>query len=518
MANRLSETSNDFGSKETGTLEIDSEQRIEFLADLLRVPTGHAIVGVDPRGTIVLWSAGSRALYGWEPEEVLGIANIAIVFDPHDVAIDRHMGILSYAETHGAWEGILGRVKKDGTKFHARVSVAPRWGPAGDLVGFLLVGTDISSELELTEELRRNEETLKLAIEASKGGVFDWDIKKDVSYRSAETAQMFGVGDLVYPNATEQWAKSIHPEDVAATVKARNDALVSGHVDAEFRIVRPSDGAIRTLAIRANTHYDEEGHPTRMTGLYWDVTERKLQTQAMQLAMDTLQQVNQELETFAQVASHDLQEPLRTMSSFCQLLEKRYADKLDQDGKEFIGFIVEGAARMQALVNDLLEYSKVGRSDQAFVPVDVSAVLERATGGLRTAIGESGAELECGPMPVVRGSEIDLQRLFQNLISNALKFRDPERPPRVSIEALPAGKNWHFIVQDNGIGIEAEYFERIFRVFQRLQNRTEYPGTGMGLAICKKIVERHGGKIWLESEPGKGSRFHFVLKGSGGTA
>jgi light-regulated signal transduction histidine kinase (bacteriophytochrome) len=206
------------------------------------------------------------------------------------------------------------------------------------------------------------------------------------------------------------------------------------------------------------------------------------------------------------------------MSSFCQLLEKRYADKLDQDGKEFIGFIVEGAARMQALVNDLLEYSKVGRSDQAFVPVDVSAVLERATGGLRTAIGESGAELECGPMPVVRGSEIDLQRLFQNLISNALKFRDPERPPRVSIEALPAGKNWHFIVQDNGIGIEAEYFERIFRVFQRLQNRTEYPGTGMGLAICKKIVERHGGKIWLESEPGKGSRFHFVLKGSGGTA
>jgi light-regulated signal transduction histidine kinase (bacteriophytochrome) len=219
---------------------------------------------------------------------------------------------------------------------------------------------------------------------------------------------------------------------------------------------------------------------------------------------------NAELEQMAYVASHDLQEPLRMVASYMQLLEQQYADRLDADAHEFIGFAVDGAKRMQTLIDDLLAYSRVGTRAKPLQPTDCAALVATALGSLRMAIEESGAQVQCGPLPVVMGDAAQLTQLFQNLIANAIKFRG-RQAPRIAVWADPDDGFWRFAVQDNGIGIAPEYFERIFVMFQRLHSRSTYPGTGIGLAICKKIVERHGGRIWVESTPGTGSTFQFTL-------
>jgi PAS domain S-box-containing protein len=237
---------------------------------------------------------------------------------------------------------------------------------------------------------------------------------------------------------------------------------------------------------------------------YSDISERKRYERE-------LERSNAELEQFAYVASHDLQEPLRMVASYCQLLQRRYKGKLDQDADEFIGYAVEGAQRMQRLINDLLAYSRIGQKGTAFEPVVLSEVVEAALANLRIAVDEAGATVETGNSPTVRGNRTQLTQLFQNLIGNAIKFRRDE-PPVVRIAAHPQHDGaTHIVVEDNGMGIEPEYLDRVFLIFQRLHERGRYPGTGIGLAVAKKVVEHHGGRIWIESTPGQGSRFHLTL-------
>ncbi len=226
-----------------------------------------------------------------------------------------------------------------------------------------------------------------------------------------------------------------------------------------------------------------------------------------------LERSNQELEQFAYVASHDLQEPLRMVASYCQLLERRYAEIVDEEGREFISYAVDGATRMQSLINDLLTYSRVGRQEQQLEPLSCAETLELVRSNLTTAIEESGATVAVGELPTVMGDASQLMRLFQNLIANAIKFRG-ERTPEIHVDAERHGDGdgeWLFAVRDNGIGIDPRHADRVFAIFQRLHSRQEYPGTGIGLAVCRKIVERHGGRIWLESEPGRGTTFLFTL-------
>jgi len=244
--------------------------------------------------------------------------------------------------------------------------------------------------------------------------------------------------------------------------------------------------------------------------------ERKVAERTAELAerAKDLERSNMELQQFAYVASHDLQEPLRTIASFTQLLAKRYADKLDDKAREFIAFAVDGSKRMQTLINDLLSFSRVGTQGRSLVPVPADAVLNAVLKNLKRGIEESRAIITRDPLPVVLADELQLSQLLQNLIGNAIKFRR-EDTVKVHIAADRSATGWNISVRDNGIGVAPEHSERIFVIFQRLHTKTQYPGTGIGLAICKKIAERHGGRIWLEPTPGGGSTFIFSIADGG---
>jgi chemotaxis family two-component system sensor kinase Cph1 len=259
---------------------------------------------------------------------------------------------------------------------------------------------------------------------------------------------------------------------------------------------------------------DSEGKLSQCRTAISDITERKKAEEDLKATLKDLERSNKELEQFAYVASHDLQEPLRMVASYVQLLERRYKDKLDSDANEFIAYAADGANRMQSMINDLLDYSRVGTGGKTFEKTDCAHVFSQAIVNLQGAIEESGAAVTQNNLPTINADETQLIQLFQNLIDNALKFRGKE-PPRIHVTSKKKGGEWLFSVQDNGIGIDSQYAKRVFVIFQRLHNRKKYPGTGIGLAICKRIVERHGGRIWVESEPGKGSTFFFTIPRKG---
>src|SRR5437588_6336968 len=303
-----------------------------------------------------------------------------------------------------------------------------------------------------------------------------------------------------------------HPADRDLT-DAQRARVHEGELDSvrfEKRYLKKG-GSIVWADLAVAVARDAHGHPQYEVALFDDITARKAAEAALREAHEELKRSNSELEQFAYVASHDLQEPLRMVSSYTQLLMRRYGDKLDGDAKEFTAFIVDGATRMKQLIEDLLAYSRVGTRDKNFKPVGAESPLERALANLRAAIQDSGATVTRDKLPTVRCDEVQLAQLFQNLIGNALKFRKPDAAPAVHVAAADRGAEWEFTVRDNGIGIEPQYFERIFMVFQRLHDKGEYPGTGIGLAIVKKVVDRHGGRIWVQSQPGAGTTFHFTM-------
>ena len=309
----------------------------------------------------------------------------------------------------------------------------------------------------------------------------------------------------------EYLSLTVHPDDYQRTVDRWNYSLRTGEAyEVEYRLRQGSDGSYRWFLGRALPFRDVEGRINRWFGTCTDIEAQKQAEENLKLALEELTRSNRELEQFAYVASHDLQEPLRMVASYVRLIGERYRGKLDQKADIYIDFAEEGAKRMQELIDDLLAFSRVARSAN-FQPVDFNEIFAAATENLSRKIEATGAEVTSEVLPVVTGDKNQLMELLQNLIDNAIKYRKPDTPPLVRVSSRKTEGHWEFSIRDNGIGIEPQYFGRIFLIFQRLHTREAYLGTGIGLASCKKIIERHHGRIWVDSEPGEGSSFHFTL-------
>ena len=374
---------------------------------------------------------------------------------------------------------------------------------------------------ERTRDLRESEERFRALAEAlhdiqddlnraqtvAHTGSWRLDVRKNELLWSDENWRIFGV-----PKGTaltyETFLSTIHPDDREYVDKQWKAALQGEPYDIEHRIVVA--GQVKWVREKAELEFDADGILKGGFGTTQDITEKKQVERDLQTLMEELKRSNSDLEQFAYAASHDLQEPLRVVAGFVSLLEKKYKEKLDDKAHEYIEYAVEGVKRMQVLIKDLLAYSQVGTKGKTFKPTICSVALEQAIYNLHTAIEESGAEITYDSLPTVSADTSQLTRLFQNLIGNAIKFRGEERL-KIHIAAEQKGNEWVFSIRDNGIGIDPKFFGRIFVVFQRLHTREEYEGTGIGLAVCKKIVERHGGRIWVESEPGKGTTFYFTM-------
>ncbi|MBA7664565.1 Adaptive-response sensory-kinase SasA [subsurface metagenome] len=359
---------------------------------------------------------------------------------------------------------------------------------------------ELETERKRVEEvLRESEAKYSALVENSRDGIV---ILQDGVMKFVNTASLEIVGYTPEELLGIDFLKVVTPEDREMVMKRYADRMAGKEVPSiyEMALIR-KDGITVPVEVNA-TFINYEGRPADLVVIR-DITERKR-------AEEELRRSNQELEHFAYIASHDLQEPLRMVSSYTQLLAQRYKDKLDADADEFIHYVEDGVSRMRALINGLLVYSRVGTSGAAFELTDCEAAFDCALTNLQVAVDGSGAVITHHPLPVVMADASQLTQVFQNLIGNAIKFCSQELP-RIHVAAEPRGNEWLFSIRDNGIGIDPQYHDRIFDMSQRLHSRTKYPGSGIGLAICDKVVKRHGGRIWVESQTGKGATFYFTI-------
>lgn len=359
---------------------------------------------------------------------------------------------------------------------------------------------------------RRSQTLLSNAERVAKIGSATWEASTGRQVWSDHFHALLGIAPGEEEPSRAAFFRRVHLEDRKRLSDALDGALAGnddGRVVEDVRLVRP-DGEERFGQFRAEVARNGEGRPVRVDVTIQDITARKRLEQKLDALVLELRRSNEELEQFAYVASHDLRQPLRTVRSYVSLIEESLEDKLDGETREFMDFIRDGVRRMDALITDLLTYSRVGRAstDQ---PVDAGRAADLAVVDLQTEIDEAHASVTLpDKMPVVLGDAGELTRLFQNLIGNAVKYRSPEKSPEVVVAVLDRGEQWEFTIADNGIGIPAEHAERVFGIFQRLHARDEYEGTGIGLAICRKVVERQGGRIWVAPKSGGGTVFHFT--------
>ncbi len=358
-------------------------------------------------------------------------------------------------------------------------------------------------------ELRASQDQLRDVIAATGAGYFHLSLNDAQGSLSPRGAAILGFSTTEMPSLLEIAVEArarMHPDDIDRVLGAFL-AFVEADIertDQEFRVRTPEGGWRWVQAIGTSAERDADGRVVTLAGFLFDIDERKR-------AEEALRRSNTELQRFAYVASHDLQEPLRSIISFSQLLEKRYRGELGQDADEYIAFIVEGGNRMQALIRDLLTFSRVETAAKPLAPTETCAVVADAVRSMDAALRDAGATVEVGELPRAMADAAQLEQVFANLISNALKYGREGVPPVVRISARREGPMVEFAVADNGIGIEAAYFDRIFEMFQRLHTHDQYEGTGIGLAVVKRIVERHGGRVRVESTPGEGSTFSFTL-------
>jgi PAS domain S-box-containing protein len=508
-----------------------------------------AILVADAEQRIVLFNPAAEQLFGYSADEITGRPLQTLL--PQQSLDGREAAGASAGSS--AWNGTganqqgLVALRKDGVTLPLQARSGRTAVDGGMYTTFLL--RERTGERRADEELRLLQRmaltigaaedlrtALRLALETI-GELTGWtageswlpDTGEGVLRRGPVSSREEGLAEFHYASETMAFVRG---EGLPGRVWQSGSALWIEDITADPEFMRadlarqcglhtgvaiPVLAADRVVAVMVFYHTESRDKDARLVGLVSTVAsqlgaliERKQSEEALQLRAEELARSNAELEQFAYVASHDLQEPLRMVASYTQLLARRYGERLDDDAHEFIGYAVEGVTRMQQLIHDLLAFSRVGTHGEAFQATALDAVLERVLRDLEPAIEAGGAHVTSDPLPVVSADAAQLAQVFQNLIVNALKFHGSELP-HIHISATPGEIGWVISVRDNGIGIEPEFFSRIFAIFQRLHSRAQYPGTGIGLSICKKVVERHGGRIWVQSEPGQGTAFFFSL-------
>jgi len=407
------------------------------------------------------------------------------------------------AAQNGRYEAEALSVRKNGEVYFAATYLTPLYDLRGKLTGFSKVTQDITEKKQTTKALQEQAALFDLFNDA----IIVRDLTGRINYWNGGAEKMYGytqkeaLGQLSHLLLKTEFAKPLQKIEAELFSEGGWGGEVNQVTKDGHQIIVDSRQAIKT---------DEQGKSIGIVEINTNITDRK-QVEEKQSALKEMERVNAELEQFASVASHDLQEPLRAIASCLHILEKTYKGRLDKDADELIDYAIEGAQRMRALINDLLSLSRTEHDQVTFSPTPVPEVIERVKTNLAAAIDESKATITYNGLPVLSANNTLLTQLFQNLISNAIKFRS-DHPPEINIDASRENGNWLFSVKDNGIGFEQSYADRIFQPFKRLHSRDKYPGSGIGLPICKRIIEKHGGKIWAESQPGKGTIFNFTIK------
>ena len=425
-------------------------------------------------------------------------------------------------------EVLNGAVRKDTVEISAtgenrKYIINIRYAPlyANDEISGVIINiNDVTETKEKEAILLQTNERFYYATKATNDAIWDWDIENNVVLRIGDGLKnMFGYELTEAEKEKNFWQNRTHPDDLEAMTSKRNHILFQTselYWEDEYRF-RRADGTYAHIFDKGYIIRHPDGKPYRMIGATQDISLQK-ESEALLLELNNrlkkraeeLVNSNIELERFAYVASHDLQEPLRMVTSFLQLFKKRYEGKIDETADQYIHFAVDGAERMKTLIMDLLEYSRLGSKTETLQEIDLNYFLKELKEVFNKTSEEKGATITIGQMPIVKANKTQLFQLFQNLVSNALKYHS-NQPPEISITCNIKEEEFVFEVKDNGIGIDPSAHEKVFVIFHRLHSRSEYSGTGIGLAICKKIVEQHGGRIWVESEPGKGSSFFFSL-------
>jgi PAS domain S-box-containing protein len=367
------------------------------------------------------------------------------------------------------------------------------------------------AELALASEKER----LIRVIEGTEAGTWEWNIQTGETIFNSEWARILGYQlHELEPISIQTLESLVHPEDLPIAQKNLENhfAGLSSFYQTEIRLKHKDGHWVWVLGRGRVMSKADDGSPLWMFGTQIDISEKKAKEEALEKLNKQLQSTNSELKAFASVASHDMREPLRMISSFLSLLQKKYAEKLDEKGNQYIDFAVGGAKRLSLLIEDLLEYSRIGFDPENKESVDTNKIIEAIIDINKQSIEEKGAQIKAENLPIIQAIRLPIQQLFHNLITNSLKFAKENSTPIISIKCVELENFWQFIVEDNGIGIEEKEQDKIFEVMIRLHSKEKYEGSGMGLAICKKIVNQHGGEIWVESKIGVGTKFFFTIE------